>query len=259
MVPRDKVKVSVVTVCYNAVTVIEKTIRSVFELDYLNFEYIVVDGASDDCTYDIVKSYQTAFDEKGVRFIHLSEKDDGIYPAMNKAILLCKADWVIFMNAGDCFFSKTVLTQVFSTKLPEDVSVIYGKVIKFLGHNEEVEEPNPLNTIIRSMPFCHQAAFVFLDDIKENSFDIQFKIAADYDMFLGLYLQGKKFLSIDLFIAYFALDGLSSKNIIKLYDDFLSVKHKRKITNKYSFFSRLKRSYFIIMLCIKNNLRCYKV
>ena len=100
---------------------------------------------------------------------------------------------------------------------------------------------------------------VVLDDIKENSFDIQFKIAADYDMFLGLYLQGKKFLSIDLFIAYFALDGLSSKNIIKLYDDFLSVKHKRKITNKYSFFSRLKRSYFIIMLCIKNNLRCYKV
>lgn len=248
----NKVKVSVITVCYNAAEVIAHTINSVLKQNCVDFEYIVVDGASSDSTYDLVQSYQPSFEQKNVRFIHVSERDGGIYQAMNKAIQLCNSSWVIFMNAGDYFGSDTVLTEVFSTAIPESTSVIYGKVVKFLGDYQEVDEPNSLDMIRKSMPFCHQAAFVLLDDIRAVGFDTQFRIAADYDMFLGLYLEGKKFIALDLVIAYFSLDGVSSKNMIRLYDDFLSVQHKRNLTNKHGVVARLKRQFFVIMLNIKS-------
>lgn len=252
MTVANKVKISVITVCYNASDVIGHTMNSVLKQNCEDFEYIVVDGASVDSTYELVQSYQSAFEEKCVRFIHFSERDGGIYQAMNKAIQLCSSSWVIFMNAGDYFGSDTVLTEVFSASIPENTSVIYGKVIKFLGDYEEVDEPKSLDMIKKSMPFCHQAAFVSLDDIKAEGFDAQFRIAADYDMFLGLYLKGKSFVALDIVVAYYSLDGVSSKNMIRLYDDFLSVQHKRNITNKFGIFAKLKRQFFIIMIKIKN-------
>lgn len=244
------VKVSVVTVCYNAVDFIKATIESVLSQVFLDYEYVIIDGASTDGTYDIVKGYQQEFDNRKISFHHLSEKDGGIYPAMNKAIRLCKGKWVIFMNAGDYFSSSSVLHDVFSSVIPEDTSVIYGKVVKFSDTQRIIDKPKSLITITQSMPFCHQAAFVLLQDIESKGFDTQFKIAADYDMFLGLYLAGKKFLYVDVLVAYFSLDGVSSKDNLKLYDDFLAVKHGRKLVDKNSFLSKLRRLYFIVKLRI---------
>jgi glycosyltransferase involved in cell wall biosynthesis len=242
----SRAKVSVITVCYNAESVIKMTIDSVLAQSSLNFEYIIIDGASTDGTYDIVEKYQQSFYDRGIRFTHISERDGGIYPAMNKAIQLCQGEWVIFMNAGDYFASASVLNDVFSSVIPEDTSVIYGKVVKFSDTESVVEAPHPITTITRSMPFCHQAAFVLHGDIKSKGFDTQFKIAADYDMFLGLYLAGKVFFYVDIVIAYFSLDGVSSKDNLRLYDDFLAVKHNKKIVDKNGFFAKSKRFYFII-------------
>ena len=89
-------KVSVVTVCLNAVNEIERTMLSVLDQTYTNIEYIVIDGGSTDGTVDIIRKYQD-------RIAHfISEPDKGLYDAMNKGIDLATGEWINFMNAGDC-------------------------------------------------------------------------------------------------------------------------------------------------------------
>lgn len=112
-------KVTVVTVCYNAATVIEETILSVLSQDYQSMEYIVIDGGSTDGTVDIIKKYSDRI------AYWVSEPDGGIYYAMNKAVEHATGDYVNFMNAGDTFFDSNVLKDIFYRKLYTE-DVIYG-------------------------------------------------------------------------------------------------------------------------------------
>lgn len=91
-------KISVITVCYNCVSVIEQTIKSVLEQTYPNIEYIIIDGGSMDGTVDIIKKYSDTVT------YWISEPDNGIYDAMNKGIDMATGDYLNFMNAGDTFF-----------------------------------------------------------------------------------------------------------------------------------------------------------
>lgn len=92
-------KVSVVTICYNSVQFIEKTIQSVLSQTYPNIEYIVIDGGSTDGTKEIIEKYSSRIS------YWCSEKDRGIYDAMNKGIRKATGEWINFMNSGDCFVS----------------------------------------------------------------------------------------------------------------------------------------------------------
>ena len=99
-------KVSVITVSFNAVSCIERTIKSVISQRYNDFEYIIVDGQSNDGTIEIIQKYH-AYISKWI-----SEPDRGIYNAMNKAVRICSGEYCIFMNAGDMFVNPLVLKQV---------------------------------------------------------------------------------------------------------------------------------------------------
>ena len=113
----SNVKISIVTVCYNAVAVIEKTIQSVLSQTYRNIEYIVIDGASTDGTIDVLKKYQTKIS------CFISEPDEGIYDAMNKGLKIATGEWICFMNAGDFFYDTEVLN---SMHFDEYSSNLYG-------------------------------------------------------------------------------------------------------------------------------------
>ena len=173
-------KVSIITVCYNAILGIEKTIKSIVGQTYPEIEYIVIDGGSTDGTLDVIYKYR----DKISYFV--SEPDGGIYDAMNKGIGVATGEWINFMNAGDKFSSDTILETVFGDDINKEIGVIYGDVcVKDLKGSVYVQPAMPLIFLNRAMPFCHQSSFVKKEIIKE--FDLKYKICADYYFFYSLF------------------------------------------------------------------------
>ncbi|MCY1133837.1 glycosyltransferase family 2 protein [Bacteroides fragilis] len=113
--------VTIITVCYNAETTIEKTILNVINQTYADIEYIIIDGGSNDGTIEIINKYANKIS------YWMSEPDRGIYDAMNKGIKLAKGDWVSFMNSGDSFYSLDTVEDVVQF-IREEYDVIYGSV-----------------------------------------------------------------------------------------------------------------------------------
>ena len=113
-------KISIITICYNCREDLEQTIQSVIAQSYANKEYIVVDGGSTDGTADVLASYRQHID------ILISERDNGIYDALNKGIRLASGEWIICMNAGDVFDDKDVLSNLFQSPIPSDKSFLYS-------------------------------------------------------------------------------------------------------------------------------------
>ena len=112
------VKVSIVTVVFNDQENILKTIKSVTNQSFKDREYLVIDGGSTDNTKEIINQNISSIDK------YISEKDKGIYDAMNKAIDMAEGEWIIFMNSGDVFVDDHVLEKVFSYPIGEKISFI---------------------------------------------------------------------------------------------------------------------------------------
>ncbi len=128
-------KVSIITVCYNSAETIEETIQSVASQTYSDIEYIVVDGASKDNTLDIIKKYPNVITK------WVSEKDNGIYDAMNKGISMATGDVIGILNADDVYTDVNVLSNVMSSFKDETIQGVYGDL-------KYVQKDN-LNKVIR--------------------------------------------------------------------------------------------------------------
>ena len=198
--------ISIITICYNAVNVIERTINSVISQTYQDVEYIVIDGKSNDGTVDLIRNHLDRIDK------FISEPDSGIYNAMNKGIKQMTGDYCLFMNAGDCFKNKNVLQEAVSYLTGE--AVISGIEIDI--RNGKVEDvsfpPHKLDFAF----FCnncikHQATFIRTDIIKANLYDESMKIAADWKFwFQQLYINQHSYKWIDVDICLFSRDGIST-------------------------------------------------
>jgi glycosyltransferase involved in cell wall biosynthesis len=201
-------KVTVVTVCYNSVNEIEDTIQSVVEQDYPNFEYLVIDGLSNDGTVEVIKKY-----ERRITYWE-STKDKGIYDAMNKGIMRATGDWILFMNSGDCFYDKNVLKTVFSLRIPENILVIYGNAIYEMDFGRYYAKPLPLEYISNQSVIFHQSCFIKLSYHRSHLFELKYRLAGDYNFFYQLYLRNKRaFLYVDKLISiYEATSGISTTN-----------------------------------------------
>ncbi len=172
-------KISIVTVCYNAVETIEETILSVINQSYINKEYIIIDGKSTDGTLDIVSKYA-----KDISMI-VSEPDKGIYDAMNKGLKHATGDWISFINAGDKYHNNNVLQDIF-TKQFENIKVIYGDTAFIRPNGISVEKSFEPDWLKINMPTCHQSFFVKTHEAMEIGFDTQYKYASDYNMIYNI-------------------------------------------------------------------------
>lgn len=162
-------KITIITVCYNAVNVLEKTICSVLNQSYKNIEYIIIDGKSTDGTLNIIKKYDTYITR------WTSEPDKGIFDAMNKGVSYSHGNWVLFLNSGDYLCDEFVISRCFENCQYNDCSVIYGDVYQDYISKKRYYKECPFylsKKKIRGMGICHQALFVRGDIIRNLRFDL---------------------------------------------------------------------------------------
>lgn len=196
--------ISIVTVCLNAVGHIEKCINSVINQTYTNIEYIVIDGGSTDGTLDIIKKYED-------RITHwISERDRGIYDAMNKGISMCKGVFVGLLSSDDYYAGDAVQKIVETINSDNSVDVIHGNHISTCT-SSNFNAKYVDGDLLKHMTMSHPTCFIRADVYKIYKYDISYKIAADYDLLIKLMKVGKKFKDIDHVITYVSPYGVSSQ------------------------------------------------
>lgn len=227
-------KISVVTVCLNAADTLERTILSVLSQTYENIEYIIMDGQSTDETPDILKRF-----EKDSRVRIFSEKDTGLYNAMNKGIDVCSGDYVFFLNSGDLFADDQVLEnvvrQIQSTSGMDRAELFYGNVIRCYEKEFRPEKYPGKYIVFRllmmgRMP-CHQGIFTDTVIMRKYRFDESYKICADFD-FLMRCLRGHVrmcYLDINVSIVD-CVNGISSQDMNL---DMMRTEDDRSIRDNY--------------------------
>lgn len=233
----NRPKISVVTVCFNAVETIESTIKSVIQQTYDNIEYIIIDGASTDGTLDIINNYNDRI------ACCLSEPDKGIYDAMNKGIKMATGEWINFMNSGDMFYKNSVLSEV-ALKL-KDGDIIYGDTMLSFSVGSKLKKPYPLEEIVDRMVFGHQATFVRADYHKEHLFNLFYRSSADYNFFREAYLTGALFMYYPItIVTYNAEDGFSIKNkLLSMREDAIIRGQEGSLRWKVKFFRFMVKTY----------------
>ncbi len=199
----DKPLITVITVVFNGAKHLEETILSVINQTYDNVEYIVIDGGSTDRTLDIIRQYEHAID------YWVSERDRGIYDAMNKGInLSADSDFLYFLGDDDTLFNKKVIGNFFNKKINKNNDIIYGFTTTD-NHIKVVSRFSYLLLIHNCLH--HQAAFYKKKLFFDFRYDTKYKISADYELNLIAKITKKKVAYIDTHIATCRTDGVSTK------------------------------------------------
>ena len=241
-------KITVVTICYNAENEIADTMKSVYQQDYQDIEYIIIDGASKDNTLSIIQD-TIQRDCQNVETKLISEKDKGIYDAMNKGISLASGEWILFMNAGDMFYNPKAISASFENGYDKAVKGVYGDTERFYGAYKKLVEAKPLEELQNSipLPFCHQSVFVRTELMKGHCFDMQYKQAADYHFFMQCFLAHYKFVHVNVIISRYSMGGISETNTVYHLCEKIRIRETLGVEH-YGF---LRKNFMINKLRIK--------
>ena len=198
-------KYSIITINYNNKDGLKKTINSVVNQSYRDFEYIVIDGGSTDGSVEVIKEYADKID------YWVSEPDNGVYNAMNKGIVQAHGDYLNFMNSGDCFYSNQTLERV--AQAP-DVDVIMGKSVTSSNVIVSPHEPVTLYNIC-IYGINHQAVFYKKEFCKKYMYDESLRYVSDFKLTIQcLIIDNCSYKVIDEIVAVYDLTGISSSNPI---------------------------------------------
>ena len=213
MIMALKPKFSIITVTYNAATVIEPTLQSVLSQTYTNYECLLIDGGSKDDTVAKAKA-------SGIGFAHIvSERDNGIYDAMNKGIALATGDYLCFLNAGDAFYAPDTLQRIVDTIAGEDElpHVLYGETAEVNDAREFVrmrrlKAPRELNwrSFRDGMLVCHQAFYARRDIAP--MYDLKYRLSSDVDWCIKVMKSSTRLVKIDAVVVNYLQNGLSLKH-----------------------------------------------
>lgn len=253
--------VSVITISYNSEKHIKKTIESVLDQTYKNIEYILIDGDSSDDTIKIIRNYQKKHPEK-INFI--SEKDNGIYDAMNKGINIANGKVIGILNSDDWYEPKAIENIIRVYKNTNKKVIIHGGM-KFWTESEEylykdLKDYNEINEkkIKKSMIINHPTVFVSKDIYDEiGVFDTNYNICADYEFILRAFFNGYKFIYINKILTNMRLGGISNKSSTYITRCIENYKARRKWMNTYQniYLSFKDLPLFYTRNLVKNMLR----
>lgn len=234
-------KFSIITVVFNDKQGVERTIKSVVDQTYKDFEYIIIDGGSTDGTVDVIKKYDD-------RITHwVSEPDKGIYNAMNKGIKVASGEYCNFMNAGDTFADNSVLERV--TEVCNDSSVMTGDTQTcHLEHGQVTFDKiwhSPEEIIggwkLINDALSHQSSFMKTKLLKNNPYNEDFKICSDWQFFVDeIVMKGESYQKIPFVVSCFDGNGISNPRnrdiIIEERKKFLSTVLPHRVCVDYEDF-----------------------
>ena len=221
-------KLSIITIVYSNVRDIERTMLSVLNQTYPGIEYIVVDGLSNDGTLGIIMKYESRI----AKFT--SEKDEGIYDAMNKGLDLATGDYVIFMNSGDEFFDAETVAAVFASA--DDADIYYGEteMIDSAGlslgqRRHKAPKQFTWRGFNLGMSISHQAIYIKRSLIEP--YDRRYHLSADIDWIIRAAKKAKKIVNINRYVAKYLVGGMSK------------TKHRQSLAERFDI---MKRHYGLV-------------
>lgn len=226
---------SVITVVYNNVEHLERTIKSVLQQTYKAIEYIIIDGGSTDGTLEIIKKYEGQIDK------FISELDNGIYDAMNKGLALATGDYVLFMNSGDEIYANDTVQHIFN--IHPNADIYYGET-EMLNENLEskgkrrhkVPEKLNLHSFKYGMSVSHQAIYIKRNIVK--SYDLKYHLSADIDWILFAISKSKLIVNAKQYVAKYLMGGMSKK------------RHRESLLERYE----ILRNYYGLIPNLFNHL-----
>jgi glycosyltransferase involved in cell wall biosynthesis len=218
-----KPKLSVITIVYNNVRDIERTVLSVLNQSYANIEYLVIDGASNDGTLAILKQYESQISKL------VSEKDKGIYDAMNKGLSLATGDYVLFMNSGDEIYSPKTVENIFASA--DEADIYYGETEMYddawnsLGQRRhKAPEHFTWKDFKYGMSISHQA--IYIRKSLTEPYDLTYKLSSDIDWILKAAKKAKKIVNVNAYVAKYLVGGMSKS------------KHRQSLEERFSIFTK---------------------
>jgi len=253
--------ITIITVVYNGDKYLECAIQSVLSQSYKNIEYIIIDGGSTDGTVDIIRKY-----EDGLAY-WVSEKDNGIYSAMNKGIMMSRGDYIGLLNSDDWYEPDAIrhLVQILNSS-STSVDIVYGdmNIVDAVTRSTRYIAAN-INNLPRNMTINHPTCFVKRALYMDRLFDTTFRMAADYDFILYHKMRGARFLHLNMITANMRSGGVSSNNIITVKERFLIHKKYYGAIHAYNNLLRFKciilaRALIVLLLptALVNRLKGYK-
>ena len=237
-------KISIITVCLNSEKTIEKTINSILGQDYPNKEIIIIDGKSTDRTLEIINKYKN-----DIRII-ISERDSGLYFAMNKGIQLAQGEIIAILNSDDIFYDNNVLKNIancFSDHLNAEIILSDTYIVNNLEDKKIIRKYKVRNFkewhlrlgISPPHPSCFIKKRVYL---QYGFFDLIFKYASDFELlFRFIYKKSIKFTKLNTPTTLMSSGGLSNKNFLSIIN---STKEINFAINKNGYYSNL---FFIVL------------
>lgn len=225
-------KISIITVVFNGEAYLEQTMRSVLSQDYSRIEYIVIDGGSTDGTLDIIHRYRDRL------AFWVSEKDDGIYDAMNKGLSHVTGDIVGLINADD-WYEPGIIGWIADVMEISGADVVHGGM-KILLDDEVLIKPAPveLDELDKGMLLNHPTVFARASLYRKYGlFNTEYSVAADWEMMLRWWLNGVEFYADEKIFANFRMGGLSSTHLRESFEE------KHRIRRQHKLYTLVDRSY----------------
>jgi len=218
-------RISIITVNFNNKDGLEETIKSVISQPPKLYEYIIIDGGSTDGSVDVIKKYS--------QHIHywVSEKDKGIYHAMNKGIAVATGDYCNFLNSGDTYHDSLVLSKLAQSSDGLG-GVLIGDVINInekTGRKTQWISPQKMSmkSLYISTP-NHQASFFPTEIIKQRGYNLKYKMLGDFDLFMYCFIQKNIcYHKLDFLVVDYQLGGFSASN------EILYSKERNEILHEY--------------------------
>lgn len=203
---------SIITINYNNIEGLRKTIKSVLSQTWHDYEWIIIDGGSDDGSRKLIED--TVDNLKTSDFNPItywcSEHDNGIYNALNKGISHCQGTYINCMNSGDEFYESTTLEQVFATS--HDSDIIFGNSLHYSKDKTFISQyPSSIDIyFMYHSNICHQAMFVRTELLKASPFDERYRICADYAKWMEFMMLGYTFKYVPNMVCRFDMTGMSN-------------------------------------------------